>query len=258
MLSPERMTVPPPRFSRGVFFVLCCVLGASLLVSGQIKAVPAADKGGTAQPKAPARKIDSYTITQRGDRYRVSITYPNLGNAVADTELAIWVRDQASTFTQSVQMIPAPDPMPYELFITYETHTASSRVISVVFFISTAMGGAHPEPGLATFAYEKHDGRRLTYADLFLNSDGLLEALSDICRTTLSEQLGDRVVPDMLKAGTEPDVVNFDLFVPTAEGLRIYFPPYQAAPYSEGYLFVTVPLDKLDRFKPQKSLWDKE
>lgn len=207
------------------------------------------------QPPA-AQPVDSYTITQRGDGYRVSISYPNLGIPIADAELAIWARDQAATFIDSVK--PLSTPIPYGLSITYETRTASSKVISVVFFINTSTGGAYPEPGLATFVYTRKDGRRLSYPDVFSNSNGLLEAISALCRESLAAQLGNRAEKDMLDAGTAPDFANFELFALTDEGLRIYFPPYQVAPYSEGYLWVSIPLGKLSGFKPQMDFWDGE
>lgn len=212
-------------------------------------------------PSAPlpseTRSVDSFTITQRGDGYRVSISYPQLGIAIADAELGIWAREQAAAFTDSVKLIPTPPAVPYELLITYETLKASSRVISAVFFISTAMGGAHPEPGLATFVYDNRDGRRLSYSDVFATQEGLPRALATFCREALAKQLGDRAVADMLEAGTAPEIANFDLFALVGSGVRIYFPPYQAAPYSEGYLNVTVPLEELTKFKPHLAFWDK-
>ena len=59
----------------------------------------------------------------------------------------------------------------------------------------------------------------------------------------------------MLESGTKPDILNFDLFALSREGLIIYFPPYQVAPYSEGYLTVTIPLERLRPFAPQLALW---
>lgn len=200
-------------------------------------------------------KVDSVTLSQRGDHYRINITYPQLGTPAADAEISIWARDQAATFIESVQQIPTPLPIPYELTIGYETITASPRAVSAVFTITTYMGGTHPMPGLATFAYNRKDGRRLTYGDIFLNMDGVLDAFSTLCRESLSAQLGSRVDSRMLEEGTTPDMANFDLFAVTATGLRIYFPPYQAAPGNEGYLHVDIPLEKLTQFKPQRSFW---
>jgi hypothetical protein len=233
----------------------CLICGAALFCGITPLEATAAAAVRTKRPSAE-KTVDSYTITQRGDSYRVNISYPNLGIPVADAELAIWAREQAAAFTDSVKMLSTP--IPYGLTITYETKTASSKVVSVIFFISTSTGGSHPEPGLATFVYTQKDGHRLSYSDIFMNSVGLLEAFSTLCRDSLASQLGDRAVADMLKAGTEPDLVNFDLFTLTKDGVRIYFPPYQAAPYSAGYLAVSIPLDKLSEFKPQTAFWDKD
>lgn len=242
--------------SRGMPYVFCGFL-ALLFAVGENATAFAQEKRPSGNRAAPKNTVDSYTITQRGDGFRINITYPQVGNPVADAELAIWAREQASAFTDSVSLIPTPPPVPYELFITYETLKASSRVISVVFFISTAMGGAHPEPGMATFVYDIRDGRRLSYSTLFTNREELAHAFSAICKTSLTEQLGDRVVRDMLEAGTAPDMANFDLFAVSRNGIRIYFPPYQAAPYSEGYLAVPIPLADLARFSPHTAFWDK-
>ena len=239
----------------GAVFFFCCLLS---VFSARPEPAAAFQAVATAAPPAAsAQSVDSYTIAQRGDGYRVSISYPQVGNPVADAELGIWAREQAAAFTDSVKRIPTPPAVPYELFITYETLKASSRVISVVFFINTAMGGAHPEPGMATFVYDRRDGRRLSYSDIFANQDGMPKAFSAFCRTALTEQLGDRVMDEMLEAGTGPDMANFDLFALVGNGVRVYFPPYQAAPYSEGYLNVTVPLDELADFKPHRAFWDK-
>lgn len=231
----------------------CILCGVALLVCMSFFSATAA---APSEQRSPEKPVDSYTITQRGDGYRVNISYPYLGIPVADAEIAIWARDQAATFTGSVKLFSPP--IPYELAITHETFVASSKVTSVIFFISTWMGGAHPEPGLATFIYTRKDGRRLSYSDIFMNTEGFFEALSAFCREDLAKQLGERGVQSMLEAGTTPEVVNFDLFVLTRDGLRIYFPPYQAAPYSEGYLSVSIPLSKLSKFNPKTLFWDKD
>jgi hypothetical protein len=232
------------------FWTLCCFHG------GNVAAAPAKTPAARTRPALP-RTVDSHTIAQRGEGYRVNITYPQVGSPAADAEIAIWAREQAVAFTDSVRMLPTPPPVPYELLISYETVKASSRVISVVFFIGTFMGGAHPEPGLATFVYDKRDGRRLSYDDLFMRQDGIAQAFSGICRAALSKQLGDRIAVDMLDAGTAPEMANFDLFAITDNGIRIYFPPYQVAAYSEGYLNVAVSLGELARFKPHLAFWNK-
>lgn len=256
MHSPRVFSTHAARLPRGSMYILYGFLLLFSVIAGTAP-VSAAEKAPARQRAgSPDKSVDSYTLTQRGDSYRITIAYPQVGNPAADAELAIWAREQASAFTDGIRLIPTPPPVPYELFITYETLKASSHVISVVFFISTSMGGAHPEPGMATFIYDKRDGRRLSYNDLFMTRDGIPEALSAICRKSLTEQLGDQADTAMLHAGTTPDMTNFDLFSLVRNGIRIYFPPYQAAPYSEGYLNVTIPLSELADFSPHAAFWD--
>lgn len=181
---------------------------------------------------------------------KVDITYPLLGNAVADTELTIWVREQAATFTEAVDRIPVSLPTPCELTISYESRWATSKLLSVVFYISTAMGGVTPEAGLATFVYDISTGRRLSYGDIFMHPEALPQRLSTLCKESLLNQLGPLAKRDMIEAGTAPDWANFDLFALEPDRLIIHFPPYQAAPYEAGYLTVTIPFDQLKEFKP--------
>ncbi len=256
MHSPRAVLPAITRLSRSIFYAFCVLGTLWCLYGGSGVAAAVQDRPASKSPSSSPQAVDSYTITQRGDGYRINITYPQVGNPVADAELAIWAREQAAAFTDSMRMIPTTPPVPYELLITYETLRASPRVISVIFFISTYMGGAHAEPGLATFVYDKRDGRRLSYNDLFLNQEGIAGIFSDICRASLSTQLNGRIVADMLDAGTTPLMANFDLFSMVENGVRIYFPPYQVAPYSEGYLTVTIPLNELAHFKPHLAFWD--
>ena len=234
----------------------CAFCGAVALFFSYGEAV-FAEESSPRQTISSAPRVDSYTVTQRGDGYRVSISYPQTGNPVADAELAIWAQGQATAFTHAVRLIPTSPPIPYELSISYKTEQSPPQIVSVAFFINTAMGGPHPEPGLATFVYDKRDGRRLSYADIFMNQETITHALSEICRKALKEKLGDRADDAMLQAGTAPDMANFDLFTLVKEGIRIYFPPYQAASYNEGYLDVTIPLGDLAQFKPHLAFWDR-
>ncbi len=251
-----------------LLFAVAATLALSAVLPRAAFAAQAAHPGWTApsdpiearaKQAAAEKKVDAFTIIQRTDRYRVNISYPAIGNAVADEELAIWARDQANAFVRGVEQIPVPSPLPYELAIDYDTQVASPRVISIIFTISASTAGAQPEPGgLATFVFDRQNGRRLTYENLFLRQDGLLDALSEYCAKALREQLGEKVRPDMVKAGTAPEIANFDMFALSSQGLVIYFPPYQVAPYSEGYLRVTVPVNVLEPFKPQMFFWNKE
>ena len=208
-----------------------------------------------AAPRTDTTKTEAFTIIQRSDNYRINISYPAIGNTVADTELAIWARGQASIFTRGIEDIPSS--FPYELTITYTVQNASPRVASVIFIVSTFMGGVHPEPGLATFVYDLNNGRRLSYSNIFHTMDKLLPFLSQYCRKSLTEQLGEKADKDMIEAGTSENMENFDLFSLDSSGLVVHFAPYQVAPYSDGYQRVRIPLEALKPFSPYLPFWGK-
>jgi hypothetical protein len=126
-----------------------------------------------------------------------------------------------------------------------------------VFTTTITMGAAYPESGLTTFAFDLNDGRRLSYGDIFRNTDGLFDFFSRYTRPELRNRLGDRADLQLLESGTAPDPANFDPFSLSPAGLTLHFPPGQAAPASEGYLRVHIGLDDLTPFGPYFSLWGK-
>ena len=62
---------------------------------------------------------------------------------------------------------------------------------------------------------------------------------------------------DMLRSGTAPEAENFSSFALTPEGIRIFFQPYQVAPWAAGPQVVDIPLDALADAGPRLSLWGK-
>ncbi|MFR5645408.1 MAG: RsiV family protein [Bilophila wadsworthia] len=54
-----------------------------------------------------------------------------------------------------------------------------------------------------------------------------------------------------------PEAENFSSFALTPEGIRIFFQPYQVAPWAAGSQVVDIPLDALADAGPRLSLWGK-
>lgn len=215
-------------------------------------------------PEAAARDQDSasrlfpleeYTLLEKGDNYQITIIYPGTGNTVADTELALWARSRANTFSRGVADIPASPGMPHTLHIYYEVIKASDKAVSVIFTSTITMSTGSPESGLTTLTFDMRDGRRLSYQDIFRHTDSLINFFSSISRKALRERLGYHADLQLLESGTADEPENFTLFSLSSTGLTLYFPPGQAAPPREGYLRVTIPLENLAPFEPYRSLW---
>lgn len=100
-------------------------------------------------------------------------------------------------------------------------------------------GGAHGNSGCFGLNFIAHDGhaKKLRLEDLFLPGTGWEKILSDFCLAELRLQGASSVTNGRIK-GFSPDKLVFTV---SAAGLQIYFSPYDAASYAEGFFEVDIP-----------------
>ena len=60
----------------------------------------------------------------------------------------------------------------------------------------------------------------------------------------------------MIHDGTVPVAENFSALALVPGGVRVYFQPYQVAPWAAGAQRVFIPLEKLAPAGPLRLLWD--
>ncbi len=127
---------------------------------------------------------------------------------------------------------------------------SDNKVLGVLYTgMLDVQGAAHPLPFLKTFVVDRVNDKVVAVENLFKDSS-YLDLLSKLSREDLYAQVrygdGD-MIPDkaMIESGTEPIKENFSNMIPTADGLLIYFPVYQVAPYAAGVQQVAVPYKKL-------------
>ena len=114
------------------------------------------------------------------------------------------------------------------------------------------LGGAHGGLDISATNCTLPDGRVFRLTELFRKPDTALHLISELSR----KELQRRELPwDMIRSGTEPDIENFDTFLLTADGLTLYFSPYQVAPWSEGVVTVSLSLDDLSEAAPVTAYW---
>jgi hypothetical protein len=219
-----------------------------------------------AEPGAP--RDDEASITLREDDFDIDVRYPRFGQAAVDDDLARWAAHIVAAFRQGLAepepqaVAGAPDPNAHrfvnELKVTYEVSRASAKAdrgATVSFSIWTYTGGAHGNLDIITLSYDMASGARLSFEDIFADTEGALALLSSYCYETLAETLGPDRVEDMLRGGTSPDADNYASLALTPEGVRVHFPPYQVAPWSSGPQQVDVPLAELLDVGPRLELW---
>ena len=104
--------------------------------------------------------------------------------------------------------------------------------------------GAHGAYLLNTFTFNLESGQQITLQDIFDPNTDYLTALSKMALQKLREQ-PDSYDEYMASVGVTPKEENFAAFAPEPEGLRLFFSPYQVAPWAYGMPEVLIKWDEL-------------
>ena len=204
---------------------------------------------------AAAADVRNEMISKQTDKLRIEIQYPVIGQPRADADISAWAQQPARNFENDYAQEPIEEEMPYELRATYTISRPSDRAISIAWEVGTFTGGAHGNLDIITKTYDLHDGAPVDIHDLFKDLETALNHMSVCSYNSLSESLGDMRVEDMLRGGTTPDADNFSSLALIPSGVRIYFQPYQVAPWAAGPQTVDVSLEDLMEAEPRLDLW---
>lgn len=146
-------------------------------------------------------------------------------------------------FKKSIKDYSVQPDFNYTLFIDYEEYFYED-IISIVFFIETYLGGAHPNHEIMTFSYDTVKREFIDIETLEKKDPMILTKLSSFSRKALHQN--PKIVSySMMMEGTKPLKENFSKFAFTNEGLLLYFERYQVAPYSSGDISIIVPYDSI-------------
>ena len=195
-------------------------------------------------------------ISRQNDKIQIRVHYPETGNAKVDADVAEWARQLVDTFQTTYGEEPDLG-VPYELESTYSTTHASPSVLSIIWKTASYTGGAHGNLEISTTTYDMKTGSLIDLYDVFGNLDIALEQMGRYSAKVLARSLGDMYNEDMLRSGTAPEAENFSAFALIPAGIRIFFQPYQVAPWAAGPQTVDIPLDALPGSDPRLSLWGK-
>ncbi len=204
---------------------------------------------------APASAGESREIAVTSDSLDIRFAYPELGIPLIDEDAKKWAEQTVQSFVAESQGVETT--IPYELKGEYTVVRPSDKMLTIVWNVWTFTGGAHGMQEVATFSYDAKTGQPLDLESLFADPQQALNVFSTYSYAKLSASLGDMLVEDMLKSGTSPDLDNFTSFAPVPGGIRLYFQPYQVAPWAAGMQEVEVPLEDLEDAGPKLSYWDK-
>lgn len=222
----------------------CCLLAAVTSIS--------------AAASEPA--VSKYT--EHSTTLNIEASWQRFGMALPDEASDSLVQDAVKTFRALAQEeylaledLRKSDPdfvqHPYEMALT-GTISGNGKTAAVLWQVYQYLGGAHGNLAVIAQNYTVPEGRAFDLADLFGKPDTALRLLSEQARREL---LGRGLPPDMVNPGTEPEPENFQTFLLTVDGITLYFSPYQVAPWSEGVVTVTLPIDSLADAEPHAEYW---
>jgi hypothetical protein len=211
-------------------------------------------------------------IRRSTELLEIEAAWPELGIGRVDMESEAFVLLRVAAFERDVAdaalEVGKEDPAllkeifahPHELTIEHSVARPSARAASILWTIQTYTGGAHPLLEMAANNYDVANGYPLLPEDLFVDPGLAVLLFTRISRRELAARTDgpeeDPLADNMLRSGTEPLEENFRIFTLTPRGIRLYFPPYQVAPWAAGVQIVDVSLEELEAAKPRLEYWD--
>ncbi len=196
---------------------------------------------------APA-VLSSLDIKEETAGYSIDMKYPVLCSPTPRHVIRDYVTSALGEFKADFPEHDLSDyPHKHEMLTEYAVWQAEAgRYTSVKLQVMVYTGGAHPNHWPVTWVFDMTTGAVLTLDDLFEDVDMALAAVSSMVRATLTQLLGEMVVPSMLEPGIAPSSDNYASFILNEEGIAFFFPPYQVAPYAAGQQVVTIPWERVE------------
>ncbi|WP_250630273.1 DUF3298 and DUF4163 domain-containing protein [Rhodoflexus caldus] len=144
------------------------------------------------------------------------------------------------------------------LHINYLPGIINEDFIAVQFAFDAFYGGAHGMQYFQQLNFDVSNKKILQLSDLFIPNADYLAQLSAYCRNDLLSRVNE-IGSDstMIEQGVEPVLANFKDFELTSQGIKIYFSPYQVAPYASGPQEVKIPYANLEKILRPDGVWKK-
>ena len=186
---------------------------------------------------------NEYKIEEKNNNYKIiayypKTDYPKLNNVINDK-----IYEYIKEFKENVNSSDYPINQYYSLIILYDCYEYDNY-ISYIFRIEDYTGGAHPNHRIYTVVYDIKNNVIITIDDLINKNQNILNIFSENSREILKSN--DKITSStMLYEGTKPKKENFTNFVFSKNGIILFFPQYQVAPYSQGEFNVVLDYKKI-------------
>lgn len=177
------------------------------------------------------------------DKYKILVYVPNTEYPLLNDVINKKINSYINQFKKDSSLVVEELNQYYTLIILYDVYEYKDY-ISYVFRIEYYIGGAHPSHEIWTVSYDKKEENIVDISSLEKMNPSIFNIFSSISR---EELLHNKRIPDSkwLMEGTIPVKDNFSNFAFSDNGLLLFFPRYQIAPYSAGEFIVRIPYDKI-------------
>jgi len=200
-------------------------------------------------------------LTEKNECADITLAYPVFGIQEIDNGVSSWAESYFRETVEDYQQYCLEDPdfreksAAWNLSVTARELKSTPGTVSIYFSLYGYSGAVPPNQGAETLVLDM-EGKRLGFDDLFGNTEGLWDFLSERVKADMrrrAKQNGGLPGPDSLTVAPKPE--SFKHFLVTPKGLTLIFTDVQAADDSVGELRIDVSLNALAGFNPQPGLW---
>ena len=186
---------------------------------------------------------NEYKIEEKNNNYKIIAYYPKTDYSKLNNVINDKIYEYIKEFKENVNSSDYPINQYYSLIILYDCYEYDNY-ISYIFRIEDYTGGAHPNHRIYTVVYDIKNNVIITIDDLINKNQNILNIFSENSREILKSN--DKITSStMLYEGTKPKKENFTNFVFSKNGIILFFPQYQVAPYSQGEFNVVLDYKKI-------------
>ncbi len=186
---------------------------------------------------------NEYKIEEKNNNYKIIAYYPKTDYSKLNNVINDKIYEYIKEFKENINSSDYPINQYYSLIILYDCYEYDNY-ISYIFRIEDYTGGAHPNHRIYTVVYDIKNNVIITIDDLINKNQNILNIFSENSREILKSN--DKITSStMLYEGTKPKKENFTNFVFSKNGIILFFPQYQVAPYSQGEFNVVLDYKKI-------------
>lgn len=222
-----------------------CVIAAPTACGEEPDPDPAAEaqaaSSGTSALRDPENDLPGDTLVmEEGDGYSIVFRYPEEALAIPT------IGDSLSRHSRCVsapfrEMLGErhPDDMPWCFEVGYTLEPSPSDLLCLLAWIYEYSGGAHGMSWTVAFVYDTEEGVFIDPVSL-LGDSAAFAGLAASARDTLLARFGEGADTAWIEEGTAPVAANYAALLPVPDptgrisGFRVFFAPYQVAPYVAG------------------------